>query len=165
MGRVHFAASSFVVLGLVTLAFGVSFAFAVGASAPTPLAAYSNGVRSGVGKTSVQIDVNKSASKVTTLLTCYQKHGVQVVADNGTSSYRLHHGAFSVDKTYEVDKLIPDEGDTVQETGHGKVLITARFTNGGFVGKVQIHFAGFRNLHLGGGCRKASYVARMEVAG
>jgi hypothetical protein len=165
VGPKHVAASSLVVLVLVTLAVGVSVALAVGAGAPTPLRAYSNGVAGGVGKTSVQIDVNRAANRVTTLLSCYQKHGVQVQADNGASSYRLHDGAFSFNKTYEVDKLIPDNGETVQETGHGKVLLTGRFTNGEFIGKVQIHFAGFRNLHLGGGCRKTSYVARLEVAG
>ena len=52
----------------------------------------------------------------------------------------------------------------MQETGRGKVVITGRFTNGAFVGKVQIGFTAPRSFHLGGGCRKVSYTAHAEVA-
>jgi hypothetical protein len=162
MGRIHLALTGLV--ACAALAFGVAFAFASSSNSPSP-GEYTNGVASGAGKTSVQIDVNAKATKVTTLLSCFQKHGVQVEADNGPDSYRLHHGAFSFDKIYEVDKLIPDNGDTVEEEGHGRVLLTGRFADGKFSGKVQIQFTGERSLHLGGGCRETRYVAPMLVVG
>lgn len=64
-----------------------------------------------------------------------------------------------------VDKLVPDDGDTVEETGHGKVLLTSRFTHGELVGRVQIKFAGFNPaLHYGGGCRASNYKAPIKIA-
>jgi hypothetical protein len=153
-----------VVLVIGVLMCGVSVAYATGATGPTRGAEYSNGVSSGTGKTSVEIFVGQSGRRVTAALTCFQGRGVQVQAGVGAVSFPLHNGTFKIDKTYEVDKLVPQDGETVQETGHGKVLLTARFTGGEFVGRVQINFSGFNpGLHYGKGCRASSYKAPVKV--
>ncbi len=164
MRRMGLLRSSILLLVVVAAALGASFAFASGVTGPAPNTEYTTNVTARPDTYSIQISVQASGTKVSTMLLCYQKHGVQVQADTGSYFYRLHHGAFSVDKKYEVDKLIPQDGDTVEEAGHGKVLLTGRFTNGEFVGKVQIEYKSlFRSEHLGGGCRKVSYVAHVEA--
>ena len=108
MARISVAVSGLALLTLVGLALGVSFAFAAGSSAPPPNTVYKTNPTSSVGTTSVEIDIGASGRRVHVYATCYQKHGVQVQAELGMYSYALHVGAFSVSKTYEVDKLIPD---------------------------------------------------------
>jgi hypothetical protein len=166
MRRSHLVLSRLVVLVVAVLMCAASFAYAAGAAGPTGGAEYFNGVSSGTGKTSVEIYVSLSGRRVTAALSCFQGGGVQVQADIGAVSFPLHNGTFKIDKTYEVDKLIPDNGETVEETGHGKVLLTARFTDGEFVGRAQINFAGFRAaLHYGKGCRASNYKAPIKIAG
>jgi hypothetical protein len=166
MQRPRLTLNRLVVLVMAMSMCAASLAYGAAAAGPTRGAEYFNGVSSGTGKTSVQIDVGLSGRRVTAVLTCFQRRGVQVQADVGAVSFPLHNGAFKINKTYEVDKLIPDDGETVEETGHGKVFLTARFTNGEFVGRVQIKFAGFRAaLHYGKGCRASNYKAPIRVVG
>lgn len=165
MKLAHLGLSSLVVLVTAVLACGASLAFAASAVGPTPGAEYSNGVSSGVGKTSVQIYVGRSGRRVTAALSCFERGNVQVVADIGTFSYALHDGTFKIDKIYEVDKLVTYGGETGDLVGHGRVLLTARFTNGEFVGKAQIHFAADNpNPRSGKGCRASSYRAPTTVS-
>jgi hypothetical protein len=156
--------SRLVVLVTAMLMCGASLAFATSAVGPTAGAEYSNGVSSGVGKTSVDIYVSRSGRRVTAALSCFERGNVQVVADIGTFSYALHDGTFTIDKVYEVDKLVSYGGETGDLVGHGRVLLTARFTNGEFGGRAQIHFAADNpNPRSGKGCRASSYKAPIKV--
>lgn len=165
MRRGRLTLSTLLVAITAAAAVCVPLATAQTTAGPSPNGVYANGISSGVGKTSVTIDVNASGTAVTATIMCYEKHGVYVQADIGAATYRLRNGAFSVNRTYETDKYVPQNGESIQETGRGEVLFTGTFTGSAFVGRVQIGFGARRALHFGGGCRKSSYVATLEPAG